>query len=118
MASTPSLSEQPLLESRCRWAGRHLFFGCARLYHDRIVLSGWTLAGRYGQVVPLNDVARLQWWSNAPGVNVAFYLRDDSVMSLKLDAGGLWKYVVEDQLGHQASPSPELPGTLSEASAA
>ncbi len=108
-----------LLSSRFRSLDRGVFLGRARLYPDRIVLSGLTWKGRYRRTVMLDEVARIKWWTGEQNtVNLALYLRNDEAVKMWVAGSGLWKYQVEACMGRRAELRGELPGQMASASAA
>lgn len=90
---------EPLLSTRCRLPDRTLWFGRARLFEDRIELSGWTLRGRYGRTVALADVEEVEWWTGEEKVNFALHLKEGRSVPLHLrQAAGTWKFEVQERL--------------------
>ncbi len=121
MPSNPrsNTSAKALLSSRFRYAGRRLFFGRARLYPDRIELSGITWRGIHRRSVPLDEVARVRWHGgDHQAANFVLVLRNGETLSLWVAGSGLWKYRVEACLGRRPVLQGDLPGQVPSASAA
>lgn len=120
MTSNPSnTSGNALLSSGFRYPRRRLFFGRARLYPDRIDLFeiGWT--GFRRRTIWLRDVERISWRTDSErSANVTLYLHDHEPLRLWVKGAGLWKYQIDERLGHRLSVADDLPGSISDASAA
>lgn len=108
-----------LLSGRFRVAGRRLFFGWARLYADRLVLTGFSWRGLHRRTILLREVARVSWRTDsARAANVTLHLRHDEPVRLWISGAGLWKHRIDDRLGRRFGGADDLPGTPSSASAA
>ncbi len=109
----------PLRSVRFRFPSRRVWFGRARLFEDRVQLTGWTLKGRYRRTIPLTRVGRAEWWSNAEGTNFALHLNDGSTCALRLRRGAAdWKFEIDALLGRSTLPPARLPDAQAEQDAA
>lgn len=104
-----------LLTSSFQYPPRRLLFGRARLYLDRIELTGWHVGEKYHQSIPLNEVCRIEWHLEAAdGPNVIFHMEDGSSFPLILKQAALWKHTLEERMRwstpgqyHLAPPRPQ-----------
>lgn len=93
-----------------QYADRHLFFARARLYEDRLKLSGLQWTGRHTRTIPLEEVARVEWWSGVQKEpNFALHLHDGSRVTLWLKGAGLWKYKVAEHAPNLVPDEEPLP---------
>ncbi|MFQ5572106.1 MAG: hypothetical protein ACE5G0_20710 [Rhodothermales bacterium] len=90
-----------LLTSSFKKPDRRLFFTKARLFFDRIELSGWELGKRYVQDIRLDQVERIEWSAEASGV--IFYLTEGGQIRLTLPEMERWKRSLEQRL-HWSGP--------------
>ena len=106
------------LTSRFRYADRRFFYGRARLYADRIRLTGLSWRGLHRRTILLRDLARVSWRADSEGqANVTFYLHHD-VVALWIGGAGLWKYQIDEHLGKRLGVAEAIPGVAPVASAA
>jgi len=78
---------------------RYLLFGRARLFLDRIELSGWHFGERYQQVIPLDEVCHIEWNAGVvAGPNVVFCLGEDRQFSLSLKHIHTWEHMLQERL--------------------
>ena len=112
-------SEQILLSSSFRYAGRRFLFGRARLYGDRLELFGLHWRGVHRRTIALREMVRLSWRTDSQrSANMTLYLRDDEPVRLWVKGAGLWKYQIDACLGKQLNVADDLPGAMTSASAA
>lgn len=91
-------STQAVRTSRFKYADRRLLLARARLYVDRIELSGFGWRGRHRRRIPLRDVARVEWWSSVGSrVNLVVHLHEGDPVQLWVRGPGLWKYAIEER---------------------
>lgn len=93
-----------LLSSRFEHPSRSLFFTRARLYMDRIELSGWDLRARYRREIPLNRLCYIEWEGEGRAV---LHLRDaEEPMTLVLHEPAQWRKSLEERLRWIAPDRP------------
>lgn len=85
-----------LLSSRFSDPEHKLFFTRARLYLDRIELSGWHLGKKYEARIPLHDLDAIDWQTGSS--SAVFYLREGQTIRLTLPDLERWKQSVEQRL--------------------
>ena len=85
-----------LLSSRFSNPEHKLFFTRARLYLDRIELSGWHLGKKYAARILLQDLDAIDWQLDAS--SVVFHVRDSQSIRLNLPDLERWKQSVEQRL--------------------
>jgi hypothetical protein len=85
-----------LLSSRFINPEHKLFFTRARLYLDRIELSGWLLGKKYEVQIPLQDLDSIDWQTDTS--SAVFHLREGQIIRLKLPDLERWKQSVEQRL--------------------
>ena len=103
MESFPSPYQLVLLSTRFRAPERRLFFPNARLYFDRIELTGWHLHERFEDVIHLPEVARIDWHPSESDndeleANVVFEFSDGSALPLMLDQLPSWQHTLENRV--------------------
>ncbi|GIV58342.1 MAG: hypothetical protein D6746_09760 [Bacteroidetes bacterium] len=108
-----------LLTTGFQLPSRRLLFGRARLYLDRIELTGWQVGERYHDVIPLGDIMRIDWNLEARReANVVFHRAEGPPTALILHQVGLWKHTLEERLRWgspgrfrlaQTPPPPDMP---------
>ena len=54
-----------VLTTRFQYADRHLFLARARLYPDRLELTGWSAHGTHLERIPLDQISHLEWEADA-----------------------------------------------------
>ncbi len=85
--------------SRFQLPDRKLLFARARLYEDRLELSGFGLRGRYRRTLRLDEVCSVEWWSGAgKEPNLALQLHDGRSLAVWVPGPGLWKFAVEEHM--------------------
>jgi hypothetical protein len=93
-----------LLRTGFRDPDRRLFFRRARLYPDRIELSGWTPARRFREEISLGDVRRVLWNPDASDEpNAMFYLMDGGERPIHFQSVLHWKHMLDDCLLRQGN---------------
>lgn len=106
MGSFPSPYHLVLLNTRFGVPERRLLFPSARLFFDRIELTGWHLHERYEEVLPLATVTEIDWEPerSTTGVeaNVVFHLEDGRTLPLQLDQRASWRHTLENRLSWRA----------------
>ena len=90
---------KPILSSSFRYDDAPLLFSKARLFEDRIVLTGWGFKGRHKRVIHLNEIKEVDWWFGRAEVNFALNLNSGPPVSMYLKGAGNWKYTIEELLG-------------------
>jgi hypothetical protein len=88
-----------LLDTGFRYPDRPLLFARARLYLDRIELSGWDIGSRYHVDVPLEHIRHVEWRSLATDEpNVVLHLDGRSSVVLIVRKAHLWRHMLEERL--------------------
>jgi hypothetical protein len=80
-----------LLETGFRTHRARLFRRRARLYFDRIELSGWSWTGYARCIIPLSEVERLEWDEEKMRV----YFDSGEIVILALDQAVDWRHMLE-----------------------
>lgn len=76
-----------------------LLFAKARLYMDRIELSGWHLGETVKRSISLNQVNEIDWTvQRGQSHNVVFHLSDGTRIPLCLKRVGQWRTILNDNL--------------------
>jgi hypothetical protein len=96
-----------LLTTGFQEPARRLLFARARLYFDRIELTGWHLGERYLMVIALEDLTQIAWNLNAPTgkANVMFHQADGTTIALALREARLWQHTLEQMRRWGAAPA-------------
>ena len=90
--SKSDVRHEPLLASRFRFSGPQLLFARARLFADRIELSGWHLRGRYRREVALRRI--LQADVSREG-DLLLWLSNGKTLRLRVRLPQRWKAMIE-----------------------
>ena len=99
-ALLPLASTDPIYSHRCSLPDRTLWFGRARLFEDRVHVTGWTWRGRYQREIPVAEIDEVEWQPRPAKPNLILYLDDGDVFQLRLRKGaGLWNAKLHDFLG-------------------
>ena len=103
MEASSSPHRLVLLNTHFRTPNQRLLFAQARLYFDRIELTGWQLRERFEETIPLYGVAHIDWNPNASVEadafpNVVFHFTDGSTRPLVLDQVASWRHTLENRL--------------------
>lgn len=69
-----------------------LFFARARLYPDRLELSGWRLRGRYHRAIPIKQVLQVDLLSDD---SLAIWLSIGETVRLRIGQASRWKEEIE-----------------------
>jgi len=102
-------SAPPHFSNPFRLLGRQLFFTCARLYGDRLELTGWEWKGRYKRVLPLEAIEDVHWWTGLSDCNLEIRLQDGESLGLWMRGAGQWKYALEEAPEDTVRRAPRLP---------
>lgn len=70
---------------------RWLFWAQARLYPDRLELTGWYLWGQYERRIPLRAIERVE----APNGRLVLHLQDGRPVAFAIDRAARWKTSIE-----------------------
>ena len=91
-----------LVSNSFSFPDQQLWFGKARLSQEGVLLTGWTLQGRYRRMIPLTQIVRVAWWPwQEGGVNFVLFLADDEEVTLHLKrAAAAWKFEIDHLIGH------------------
>ncbi len=89
-----------LLSTGLQMSGGALWFGRARLYPDRIELTGWNARGSYRQVIFLDRITDVRWerMSAAGAADAVIRLHNGADVALRLHQGGRWKTCLEERI--------------------
>lgn len=87
-----------LLSSSFHFPERRLFFARARLFLDRIELSGWHFGKREVITIPLDQLDQIDW--NAQ--DAVFHLRGGSTVRITLPQSKSWQHTLEQRLSWSA----------------
>ena len=90
-----------LLSSRFQYLDRRLFFTRARLFFDRIELTGWVLGKKHVRAIPLDDVAQVEWDPNTSAA--VLHLSEGDPVRLRLSHLDSWKRSLEQRLWWNAT---------------
>lgn len=111
-----------LLSTSFRYPKRWLFFARARLYFDRIELSGWLFGAKHGAPIRRDEIEGIEWRlmaRSASEPNAIFHLRDGRLVALVLNDVHRWQDMLEERLGWNVGrlggrcvPVPALFGTV------
>jgi len=85
-----------LLTSRFQYPGRRLFFTRARLFFDRIELTGWNFGKKHTRHIPLDAVEKIDWKTNTPEAVV--HLTEGEPVTLRLSKADRWKQSLDQRL--------------------
>jgi len=67
----------------------------ARLYEDRLELTGWRLTGRYRRRIPLRRILQV----DAPEANrLLLWMADGQTLRLRIDHAQRWQQVIAQRL--------------------
>ncbi len=115
----PLSSHVVLVSSRFRFPEQRLLFPKARLFLDRIELSGWKLQKKVFQEIHLHQVTQVDWhMDDDTAFDVALHLDDGETVRLALPEATTWKHTLEERLRWSAPdrttvsttwPQPDLP---------
>lgn len=118
MTTTPINNEadRVLLSGRIRHFATGLFFGRARLYHDRIQLRWWTIAGPRKRSVLLEDVVNVDWWTlTNDGPNLALQTNNGARVAFWVKSPGIWRFRILELLNPGMKANSDKRGRFSPA---
>jgi hypothetical protein len=84
------LPDIPLRTASFALEDRWLLWARARLYVDRLVLSGWGLCNRYWRRVPLGTIEEVQ----REGRQLTLHLENGNTLSLLFSNAGRWSTAI------------------------
>jgi hypothetical protein len=87
--------KQAILAGRFDFQSPALIFPKARLYADRLELSGWHFGGRYNRRVPLKNVLQVDV-VNASGLVI--WLSVGETLRIRIGGALLWKQEIDTRL--------------------
>ncbi len=88
-----------LLTSSFQYPARRLLFARARLFLDRIELTGWHFGEKYQSQIPFEDLEQIEWKvGETAGPNALFHMADGTTYALHLNQVKLWKHTLEERL--------------------
>ena len=85
-----------LLSSRFQYPGRRLFFTRARLFFDRIELTGWQFGKKHTCAIPLDAVDTIEWQTNT--ADAVLHLTEGGPVMLRLAQADQWKQSLDQRL--------------------
>ena len=85
-----------LLSSRFQYPGRRLFFTRARLFFDRIELTGWVLGKKHEREILLDEVASIEWDTTTSAA--VLHLHEGEPVRLQFAHLESWKRSLEQRL--------------------
>ncbi len=88
----PSRSRSVLRTGRFTFRDPTLFFARARLYPDRLELSGWRLRGRYRRSIPIKQVLQVDLLSDD---SLMIWLSIGETVRIRIDQAARWKEAIE-----------------------
>ncbi len=107
MNSRPYQHRTILLKTGFQYEQDRLFFTRARLFPDRIELSGWHPGGQRREVIPLDRVSRVEWQREPSHKwNAVLHLEDGSARKLSLQNVEQWKHNLSERL-RWVKPTPK-----------
>ena len=98
-----------LLSSSFKKPNRRLFFTRARLFFDRIELTGWAFGKKYSTHIFLNEIDKIEWDAEASGA--VFFLTEGHQVHLELPEMQRWKQSLETRFQWNTSGAYPLPLT-------
>ena len=90
-----------LLSSRFQYPDRRLFFTRARLFFDRIELTGWHLGKKHERAIAIDDVSEIEWDTRSSAA--ILHLTDGEPVHLRLSHLDSWQYSLEQRLHWNAT---------------
>lgn len=80
---------------RFQFSDPNLWWARARLYTDRLELTGWHWRGRYRRVLPLHQILQV----DVPGdENLLIWLASGETVRLRIKEANRWKTAIEARL--------------------
>lgn len=86
---------QILLDGRFYFQSPALAFPRARLYADRLELSGWRLSGRFSRRIPLRNVLHVDAVDDSA---LVIWLSVGETVRIRVNQASSWKRHIEAQL--------------------
>lgn len=104
-----------LLTTHFRYPNRTLLFARARLFMDRIELTGWTASQKYRLRLALDQIVDIVW-ENLSGKHgtAVFHLREQGPVAVEFSQPRLWQRTLQERLRwyqtapEKSSPEPHL----------
>lgn len=100
-----------VLDNRFRYPKRPMLFGRARLFGDRIELTGWDRHGRHHRCIPLGLVTSVDYHPLQNHANLTLHLATGDAVPLNIDEAHRWREMYENWLRYAVLPSAKLLGT-------
>lgn len=96
----------PIITAPSGVPGHSLWFGRAKLFEDKIVITGWEWTGSYRQTVPLDQIDSARWLPREDYC-IVLYMKDDSrrLIDVKVRAG-LWYWELRSLLDSMKEDDP------------
>ena len=82
-----------LLSSSFQYPERRLFFARARLFLDRIELSGWNFNKREVRQIQLDELDQIEWNAH----DAVFHLREGGSIRILLPQTASWRHTLEQR---------------------
>ncbi len=86
-----ALSDIPLRSASFSLENRWLLWSKARLYADRLVLSGWGLWERYWRQIPLDDIEKVE----RDEMQLLLHLEDGTDIAIHLNRAERWLTAIQ-----------------------
>ena len=98
-----NLSQHPhqvvLLSSGFQYANRRLLFSKARLFPDRIELSGWNFMEKHRQEIRLDRLCRVEWHTDEQDTpDLILHLKDGDSVQLSLRDADRWREPLQQRM--------------------
>ncbi len=111
--SFPHSHQVVLVSSRFRYPGQWLLFPKARLFLDRLELSGWRLQKKHRHEIPLDQVTRADWhMDDDTAYDVVLHLASGETVCLSLPHADEWKRSLEARLRWTLADPDTVSSTL------
>jgi hypothetical protein len=99
-----------LLSSGFQYSNRRLLFSKARLFMDRIELSGWDFVEKHRQEIPLDTLCRVEWGTDeADAPDLILHLKGGDSVALSLHDAERWRQSLQQQMRWRAPDRSPLP---------
>ena len=109
--STTAISDaadRVLLSGRIRHCTLKLYFGRASLYFDRLEVKGWTWRGPVREIVALDGLTGVDWWTlTTDGPNLSFLTNNGARIAFWVKSPGVWRFRIQELM------SPDNPSAVS-----
>lgn len=93
-----SLPERALLTDRFSFSNPPLLFAYARLFADRLELTGWHLWRRYRRNIRIQHILQVDALERD---RMVLWLANGETVRIRIRQSGLWKAAIEKQKGSQ-----------------